>query len=80
MHTISKNVFWSVNCTLFFLTIPLNRNLIACMIVDISRKELCTRKYFQKESIGHIHEIIYRLHLPKGIHNVCLTDTMSEHF
>ena len=50
------------------------------MIVDISRKELYTIKHFQKEPIGHIHEIIYRPHLSKGIYNVFLTDTMSEHF
>ena len=42
-------------------------NFNVCVEVDISSKKFHTRKYFQGKLCDSIHEVIYRLHLSRGI-------------
>ena len=63
-----ENVFWSVNCTLFFLPNLLhpNVNFITVVKVDMSNKKLYTRKNFWEKSCDHIDNVIYSPHLSRG--------------
>ena len=60
-------------CKLFIFLLPNlsppNFNFIACVEDEISSKDLYSRNNFQENSFGHLHDVIYRPHLSKGILN-----------
>ena len=41
-----------------------------CQIIDFRNKKLHTRKYFYEKSRDHIHDVIYRPQLSRGILNI----------
>ena len=70
IHQVGHLTFLCVNCPLFFRQIYYIQTLSSDLKWRIiSNKELYTRKYCQEKSYGNLYDVIYRLHLSKGILN-----------
>ena len=63
-YVTSKNILWSVNCTLFYNQIYSAQmaSLYRGGKVGIYSKKLHTRKYFKEKSHDHIPDVIYTRH------------------